>query len=347
MTACPNCRAELSEDGACPSCGAAAGSDERADPSASGSASVRPAHLAVLEAAGAPVSEEEANERTPKRRLVSTAGPAVPVRKQANDSVPTSWMSRLEAARSVTTPPSATPTEAPSQAPRPAAAAAEGPARPPPLRPGQGSQPKKEEPAAKPAHLLIAQLEAEEKKRSTAQAERVAQLFEENHTDDIAKVQILVKDEPKKKKVPDWAVALVLIVLVVGAAGLALVKARDEPGPKAEIDPVIQAQAEKRRLAVAALEEGHRLALEGKDRADDALKAYTRALELDPTLASAERGLAIAYAAKNDDTAAVEHYRKYLTLSPKAPDAGEVRKIIETYEKAQKKAESKDSPKRR
>ncbi|MCK6545980.1 hypothetical protein L6R52_08930, partial [Myxococcota bacterium] len=216
-------------------------------------------------------------------------------------------------------------------------AAPDGPPRPPPLRPS--SQVKKAaEPAAAPAHLLIARLEAEEEKRNTAQAEIVAQLFKEDHSDEIAKVQILVKDEPKRKKIPDWAILLVLVVLVVGAAGFALVKAREEPGPKAEIDPVIAAQAEKRRLAVAALEEGHRLAMEGKDKADDALKAYTRALELDPTIASAERGLAIAYAAKNDDASAVEHYRKYLALNPKAADADEVRKIIDTYEKAQKKA---------
>ncbi|MCK6546312.1 hypothetical protein L6R52_10720, partial [Myxococcota bacterium] len=76
MTSCPNCRAELpARDGAtCPSCGAersaspASSPAPTADPSAP--PSIRPAHLAILEAAGVSTGDVD-GDRTPKKRLVS------------------------------------------------------------------------------------------------------------------------------------------------------------------------------------------------------------------------------------------------------------------------------------
>jgi hypothetical protein len=296
----------------------------------------RPAHLAILEQAPASSSPPllDPSDRSPRRRLVSSAGPAVPIRKQANDSVPSTWMSRLEAAKLVTQP------EQQKNGPPPIQKAGQ----PPPLRPQGAGQPPKEEkkpPAqvGQPAHLLVAQLEAEDKIRSDEEAQRVSALFDGDKSDEISKVEIpFSADEVKRKKIPDWIVVLVLAVIVVGVVSVVVVMTKKEPGPSAEIDPAVRAAAQKRREAIIALEEGHKLALEGKAKADEAIKVYSRALELDPLLASAERGLAIAYAAKENEEQAVEHYKSYLRLSPQATDADTVRKIVSDYEKKKKKA---------
>jgi len=51
-----------------------------------------------------------------------------------------------------------------------------------------------------------------------------------------------------------------------------------------------------------------------------------------------QRGLAIGYAAKNDDASSLEHYKAYLKLAPNAPDADDVRAIIDKYEKKKQQA---------
>ncbi len=191
-----------------------------------------------------------------------------------------------------------------------------------------------------PAHLLIAQLEADDEKRSQVEAQRHAALFAEDRSGDIAKVEIALDEEKiKKKRIPDWVVLLVLCVAVLGAVLFIVMRVRKEEGPKATIDPAVAAQADRKRQAVAALEEGHRLVTFEK-KPDEAIKAYSKALELDPMLASAERGLGIAYAAKDDDANALERYKAYLHLAPQAADADEVRSIVEKYEA--KKAKAKE-----
>jgi tetratricopeptide (TPR) repeat protein len=348
MPWCAICRREYSgnEGTPCPKCGTIGTAQEQSDSPAASSAS-QPAHLAILEAQNASAqaqgdgAQEALNQLPPKRRLISTAGPAVPIRKSVTDSVPSSWMSRLEAARVVTTNPSEANEVTEPKVPRSGS-------QPPPLKPktdkgdkNGGEKKTAAAPVGKPAHLLIAQLEAEDQKRSDIEAARVAQLFEGDKSDEIAKVEIaLSTDEVKKKKIPDWVIVTVLVVLVIAAVGIAVVMTQKKQGPVAEIDPAVRAAAEKKKQAIVALEEGHRLALEGKAKADEALKAYGHALELDPTLASAERGLAIAHASKDDVEQAVEHYEKYLKLAPNATDAADVRKILENYRKIRDKKEA-------
>lgn len=371
MPWCVTCRREISNsDGTCPTCGArlervetestdsrpahlaildaggaAAAKDIKVEASAEAAAAIEPAGVSdarpsepVVEAAteSRPPSSAAASARpVPKRRLVSSAGPSVPIRKQANDSVPPSWMARLEAARVVTTPP-----EGGADGGSGEAARAPSSSGPPPLKPSSGengasrSKSGAHAPVGRPAHLLVAQLEEEDRKRSDQHAERVAALFSNDRSDDIAKVEIPLSTEGlKKKRVPDWVIVTGLVVLVIAVVGILFIRAKEAPGPVAQIDPAVQAAAEKRRMSIEALEQGHKLAIEGKARADDAILAYTRALDLDPTLASAERGLAIAYGLKDDDPNAVAHYKSYLRLSPSAFDAGDVRKIVERYEK--------------
>ncbi|MCA9553219.1 MAG: hypothetical protein KC933_24495 [Myxococcales bacterium] len=321
MPRCTHCGHDfaVSEGFKCPACA----KDWRGPAEASG----RPAHLALLEgAAPAP---------TPKPRIVSTAGPSVPVLKRQDDSVPSGWMARLEAAKAVAQSASG-PANVASEPPPTPSAPPPTPSAPPPLKPALAKKGKGLETV--PAHLLVARLEADEKKRSDAQPN----LFAEPTSQDlISHVKVDLPKAPKKKKVPDWVVMLLLGVLVVGGVGAVYSAVKKEPPPKAVVDPALKAAAERRKQAMAALEEGHTFALEGRKGADQAIAAYSKALELEPTLAPAERGIAIAYAAKDDDATAVKHYRRYLELSPDAKDADEVKKIIRRWEEAEARKKGK------
>lgn len=322
MPRCAHCGHEfaISAGFQCPSCQrdwrAAADEVPARSGSGSGTGGARPAHLSILEAGAAPGPED----RRSQRRLVSTAGPAVPVLKQQNDSVPSGWTARLEAARG----------GAASSAPPPPPGAGNGhhpapPALPPPLKPAQ----KRSAPPARPAHLLVAQLEADEKKKSEAQA---AAAVPEAHSE-IAVVSIdLPAPKAKKRLVPDWAVKLILAVLVFGGLGASAYFVLREPPPKAEVDEKLKAEAERVKKVRQALNEGGTLATEGKH--EEAIAAYQRALAADPKEAKAERGLGITYAAKGQKDEAVRHLKRYLELAPTADDADEVRANILAYEKA-------------
>jgi len=325
MPQCTHCGHEfaVSEGFRCPSCG----DDWRgpATQASDGPSGGAPAHLAVLGGA-APA------EREPKKRIVSTAGPSVPVLQKQDDSVPSGWMARLEAARMVARGDSGV-TEAanPSAQPVVPATAPAPPSAPPPLKAAL----QKKQASAKPAHLLVAQLEADESRRQT-QGQASDVFAEEAPKETISNVQVDLPEALKKKRrLPDWVVMAVLGVLVLGGIGYAYTNAQKEPAPEAKIDPELAKKAALRKKAIAALEQGHSLALEGKGSADKAIAAYQEALRLEPTLASAERGLAIVYASKDDDAAAVSHYRRYLSLSPEARDAPQVRAIISRWEKTQ------------
>lgn len=66
-----------------------------------------------------------------------------------------------------------------------------------------------------------------------------------------------------------------------------------------------------------------------------AIAGFEQALQLDPKLADAHRSLGIVYATMHEQAKAVDHYRSYLELQPKAADAAEVQKIVDDYAKAQ------------
>ena len=317
MPRCTHCGHEfaVSEGHKCPACA----KDWRGPASVAAPELGRPAHLALLEGAAPPA---------PKPRLVSSAGPSVPVMKRQDDSVPSGWMARLEAARAVA-----------QNAGSPPEPAAEGSSAPPPPPTPSAPPPLKPALAKKgletvPAHLLVAKLEADERRRADTQAQ--AELFAEHAPQElISEVKVDLPKAAKKKRVPDWVVMVVLGVLVVGGVGAVYSAVKKEPPPKATVDPALMAAAERRKVAMAALEEGHTFALEGKKGADQAIAAYERALGLEPTLVAAERGIAIAYAAKDDDATAVKHYRRYLELAPDAKDADDVQRIIRRWEESQ------------
>ncbi len=286
------------------------------------------------------MKREERPSSPPKPRLQSRAGPAMPVQR-TDDAVPTGangWMARLEAAKGKPT---------------------EGEARPPPLPPPAQPPPlpvrsRPERPASspgmdsgaltkKPAHLLVAELEAEaEKKRARRTSTASGTLdsaADEISKSEIARHEIAKPDtEVKQRRVPKWLFAVVGVVVIGGVIGAYYLATQKPPPPTPAVDPALLAQAEKRKQALAAIEEGHALLGDGKDKAkvDQAILSYQKALGLEPNLARAERALGVAYAAKGDDENALKHYKRFIELDPAAPGASQVKAIVEKFEKNQK-----------
>ncbi|MCK5689121.1 tetratricopeptide repeat protein, partial [Myxococcota bacterium] len=73
-----------------------------------------------------------------------------------------------------------------------------------------------------------------------------------------------------------------------------------------------------------------------------AIKAFSKAIKIDPEYAKAHRSLAIVLAQTKKEKAAVASYKRYLELLPDAPDAVKVRKIVEDWEKANPPKKSKE-----
>jgi tetratricopeptide (TPR) repeat protein len=68
-------------------------------------------------------------------------------------------------------------------------------------------------------------------------------------------------------------------------------------------------------------------------RPKEAIQAYNKAIEIDPTYAQAHRELGTALMASQDFAGALKHFQEYLTLNPKAPDAKEVQEFIALLKK--------------
>lgn len=293
----------------------------------------KPVHLSLL--------EDQAKARN---RFVSTSGPAEPDETPgtppepapSTSPTPGGWMARLEAAREVARDSGGvgvdTATAHVGAEPQGAVAIPTSKIKPPPLKARASTPP------VPPAHLLVAQLEADEASRRDEEAQNFQQLLYEHPSQDIAKVSVDVpRAPPKKRRVPDSVIVGLLGGLVLVGLGVVWTAVDREPAPEVAVDPALREAAEKKKAAIRALERGHTLAAQGTKKAKAALRAYRRALSLDPKLASAERGMAVVYAARNDDARAVRHYRRYLKLAPKAGDAADVRRIIRAYERAQRK----------
>jgi len=315
MTECPHC-ARVLEVGVghlCPACG----KDMLLPPSSSAPQPVgelahdleltppplHPSNGAPTPAAPGPPSGAD-REAKAKKRLKSRAGPARPV--PATDIAATGWGTAQPHAPRADAPP-----------PLPDA--------PPPL-PSAPARPR-------PAHLLLAELEA--KKAETTPSE---DLSRDMPAAEIALADVQKPEVPRAKRGPsDRAIRFAaLFVIAVGIVAVVWTTT-SEPGPAVKVDAALENEARRRRQAMTSLERGHALALKGPEQADAAIAAYERALELVPDLASAEKGLAIAHAAKDRDDVAVAHYRRYLELAPDADDADEVQKIIRDWERAQRR----------
>jgi len=134
-----------------------------------------------------------------------------------------------------------------------------------------------------------------------------------------------------------------------GAADAGLASAADAglaPSPlAAAVPPPKPAPAPKRRSEVTQAAMLHAVALSQVRRGEaalvrgsveEALESFRAALENEPTVAVAYRGMGMAYAMQGNDAQALQAYDKYLKLSPNASDAGDIRRSM-----AELKARSK------
>ena len=86
------------------------------------------------------------------------------------------------------------------------------------------------------------------------------------------------------------------------------------------------------RRGEAALEHG---------KADDALSSFRGALDNDPAMASAWRGMGMAFAVQGEDAEALKAYEKYLQLSPGAQDAADIRRSMSELKERARLGEAK------
>jgi len=129
---------------------------------------------------------------------------------------------------------------------------------------------------------------------------------------------------------PDAAVA---VVATHDAGSPAEASASTPPAPTApparaeKKPPVKNTQAAiQHALALSQVRRGEAALEQG--RADEALVSFRAALESEPTIAVAFRGMGMAYSAQGQNVQALWAYDKYLRLAPAAPDAAEIRKSI-------------------
>lgn len=183
---------------------------------------------------------------------------------------------------------------------------------------------------AKSAHSLVEELNAsaQEKKAlkpgrdfHTAEAKAITAV-------EIAAPQALI---PKKRlSARVWVLAMLAFLGAIIA--FAWVQGFQEPAPESARDhSELAAQVDMRRQAVQLVNQAHELAIQGSAKTDEALKTYRQALNLDPELASAHKGLGSVLLREKKIEAAMNHYRKYLILNPKAADRDEVRSLLEQF----------------
>lgn len=130
-----------------------------------------------------------------------------------------------------------------------------------------------------------------------------------------------------------WGLAIAAVVGVGAYGAFRYASAVQVEAPA--VAPELEAKRERALKARKALERGHQALLERRVKA--AVAAYREALELKPTLASAERGLGIAFTRLERSADAIAHYRRYLELAPDADDAGEVRGLIRELRRARRR----------
>ncbi|HZX95183.1 MAG TPA: tetratricopeptide repeat protein [Myxococcales bacterium] len=109
------------------------------------------------------------------------------------------------------------------------------------------------------------------------------------------------------------------------------------PAPEKKRRPAQANQAAMQHaLAVSQMRRGEGALEQGN--ADAALQSFRAALENEPSMAVAFRGLGMAYSMQGNDTQALQAYERYLKLAPLAPDAAEIRKSIKELRARSKSA---------
>jgi tetratricopeptide (TPR) repeat protein len=97
---------------------------------------------------------------------------------------------------------------------------------------------------------------------------------------------------------------------------------RAPPPKRLPISPAAMTHA----VALSQVHRGEAALEHGK--ADDALSSFRGALDNDPAMAAAYRGMGMAFAVQGEDAQALKSYEKYLQLAPSAPDAADIRRSM-------------------
>jgi tetratricopeptide (TPR) repeat protein len=112
----------------------------------------------------------------------------------------------------------------------------------------------------------------------------------------------------------------------VVAAAPAATAAPAEPAPKRRRQPEVTQRQLMHAVAISQVRRGES-ALEKSDAAE-ALASFRAALDNEPALPVAYRGIGMAYAMQGNDAQALQAYQRYLQLAPSAPDKGDIRRSI-------------------
>ncbi len=72
---------------------------------------------------------------------------------------------------------------------------------------------------------------------------------------------------------------------------------------------------------------------ENQDKLDEAERAFRKALEIDPDLPEANREMGYLAVRRQEPAKAIEFFKKYLALRPKAPDAPEISSLLDGLQK--------------
>ncbi len=206
-------------------------------------------------------------------------------------------------------------------------------AGPPPMPPPMPAKPKAapptaEEPAGLPALPSLPTIQArEEPKRDPTLIDR--QVGDE------------LKGGHKGLYIAGGAMVL-LLAAVVGAFLYKDVLIETVADPNAGVDESTlkaqQIRIESRKLWADAND------LYKKKKLDDAIDKVHESLALDPAFGKSHRLLGVVYAELKRNEEAVQHYRRYLQLEPEAPDAKDVRQIIDDYERSKEKEAAAAKP---
>jgi Tetratricopeptide repeat len=118
-------------------------------------------------------------------------------------------------------------------------------------------------------------------------------------------------------------------IAAAGDAGApAQTSAAPAPPPAAKKSRPAQSNqaAMQHALAVSQVRRGETALEQGQT--DEALQSFRAALDSEPGMAVAFRGLGMAYSMQGKDAQALQAYERYLKLAPTAPDAGDIRNSI-------------------
>ena len=156
---------------------------------------------------------------------------------------------------------------------------------------------------------------------------------EQSSVPDSQEPQAPMAENQGNSKKALFGIAAAILGVIVGLGVFSLAQ-KDNPVAKNEVAKPEEATPVKppSEEAKSALAEG--MAAYELENYPKAAELFTLALTDKNHASDAHRNLGITFARMNQYEKAVKHYRAYLKLSPDAPDAASVRKILSDYQQA-------------